>query len=163
MNLRFTLRRCALGSLVAAIALIGAGCVATEDNPGGGIVLNDSGYMNANTVLDKLVDGGWPVGEGYPSSPQFASLKGRTRCSSSKTFVRTDSDRGWGFICVGMPNDLYVSIKGTFEDSLVIMAPLYLDSEGGQLVVFGFGWPGDTSQRFAETLDANGTYLLPPG
>jgi hypothetical protein len=126
------------------------------------VVLNGSGYLNASAVLQTLEDDGWPVGDGYPSSPQFQTLRGQTRCSSSKTFVRTDADRGWGFICLGMPDDLYRKIHSTFANTLMILAPLYFDSGNGDLVVLGFGWPGDTSQKFANTLGVSGNYLLPP-
>ncbi len=149
---------------ITAFALMAGGCAdvqSTPDDPGGGIAVNASGYSNANIVLQELEDGGWPVGDGIPSSPDFKSLTGKTRCASSKTFVRTDSDRGWGFICVKMPPDMYQKVQDVFDKALVLTAPLYLDA-GSDLVIFGFGWPGDSSQKFAETLGTTGNYLLPP-
>jgi hypothetical protein len=159
-------RRKLLGLAVAvsAVALTAAGCgdiQSTSDNPGGGIAINSSGYLNANAVLQKLEGDGWPVGDGYPSSAEFRALTGKTRCTSSKTFVRTDSDKGWGFICLNMPADMYAKVQDVFDKALVIMAPLYLDS-GPDLVIFGFGWPGDSSEKFAESLGTTGNYLLPP-
>jgi hypothetical protein len=115
------------------------------------------------SVLAKLQAAGWPVGEGRPASASFESLTGKTRCASSKTFVRTDNAKtGWGFICVGMPADLYARINKVFSNTLAILGPLYLDS-GKDLVIFGFGWPSDTSKQFATTLKTTGTYLLPQG
>ena len=145
------------------LVLVGSGCGAqsTASHPGGGLVVNSSGYVNADAVLVALENGGWPVGEGYPTGTQFQTLRGKTRCSSSKTFVRTDVNRGWGFICLGMPADLYTGIRKVFDNALVLMGPLYLDS-GPDLVIFGFGWPTDTSQKFAKTLGTTGMYLLPP-
>ena len=148
-------------ALCAACLLAGCGSSSTNKHPGGGVVINGSGYFNADAVLSKLEAAGWPVGEGQPASASFRSLTGKTRCSSSKTFVRTGNAKtGWGFICVGMPADLYARISKTFSHTLMILGPLYLDS-GRNLVVFGFGWPSDTSKKFATTLKATGTYLLP--
>jgi hypothetical protein len=154
-----------LAVALVAFALAAAGC-ATEvesmpDDPGGGFVVNSSGYVSADGVLQALQDDGWPVGDGMPTSPQFKALTGKTRCTSSKTFVRTGADRGWGFICLNMPLDMYAKVQDVFDAALVSMAPLYLDS-GRDLVIFGFGWPGDSSEMFAETLGTTGTYLLAP-
>jgi hypothetical protein len=147
--------------LLAVCTVAGCGSKSTSKHPGGGFISNGSGYPNADAVLGKLEAAGWPVGEGRPSSPTFKNLTGKTRCASSKTFVRTDNAKtGWGFICVGMPTDLYTQINKTFSHTLMILGPLYLDS-GSKLVVFGFGWPGDSSKKFAATLGTTGTYLLP--
>jgi hypothetical protein len=157
-------RRTALAGAFAAIVLAAAGCgeiASTADDPGGGIAINSAGFVNANAVLQKLEDDGWPVADGYPTSAEFKSLTGKTRCTSSKTFVRTDADRGWAFICLNMPDDVYAKVQDVFDKALVIMTPLYVDS-GPDLVIFGFGWPGDTSEKFADSLGTTGTYLLPP-
>jgi len=148
-------------ALLGAVVLVGCGSQSTAQHPGGGAVINASGYFNADSVLTKLEAAGWPVGDGMPSSASFKSLTGKTRCASSKTFVRTDNTKsGWGFICIGMPADLYARISKTFSSTLMILGPLYLDS-GKDLVVFGFGWPSDASKKFATTLKTSGTYLLP--
>src|SRR5689334_16988670 len=59
-----------------------------------------------------------------------------------------------------MPDDLYARINRTFTHSLVILGPLYADSGDGNLVIFGFGLPADTSEQFASTLGLP-NYLLP--
>jgi hypothetical protein len=60
-----------------------------------------------------------------------------------------------------MPNDLYHEIHSTFSHTLRIVGPLYLDAGNGDLVVFGFGWPSDTSEKFANSLGTSGNYLIP--
>ena len=54
------------------------------------------------------------------------------------TFVRTDSDKGWGFICVGAPDDLSTSAKNAFVGSPALLGPLWLAK--GDEFVFGVGW-----------------------
>jgi hypothetical protein len=158
-------RRTILAAALAALGVLVAGCAtdvqSTSDNPGGGIAINSAGFINANAVLQKLEDDGWPVGDGIPASHEFRTLTGKARCTSSKTFVRTGADSGWGFICLNMPADVYAKVQSVFDKALMIMAPLYLDS-GRDLVIFGFGWPGDSSQKFADSLGTTGNYLLPP-
>jgi hypothetical protein len=154
------IRLCAaLACAVLSVALLGCD---TGADPGSGFTPNNSGYFSADEVFRALEGNGWPVADGYPSSSAFQGLRGRTRCESSRTFVRSDAESGWGFICVGAPADLYASAHDLFAKALVIMGPLYLSSADHTILVFGFGWPGDTSEKFEETLKLGGDYLLPP-
>jgi hypothetical protein len=140
-----------------------AGC--GGDVGGGGLDLSSGPPRNPTLIFNRLAADGWPVAEGRPASAEFEALTGPTRCEGSMTFVRSDAEVGWAFICVGMPDDLYREISTTFDGTPLIAGPLYLDSGNGDVVIFGLGWPADTSEKFARTLDLadTGTYLVPEG
>jgi hypothetical protein len=119
------------------------------------------GQKGATDYYAELKEAGWPVTDGRPSSPEFSDLVSNNRCGSSYSFVRSDADRGWGIICVDAPKDVVDKVRDLFDEILAITGPLYLSSPSGDVLIFGFGWPDDTSQRFEETLDLGGEHLVP--
>lgn len=117
---------------------------------------------NADTIYEQLVDAGLPVAHGEPASSEFADLVHNNACKSSTTFVRTDSDRGWGMICVGAPDETQTRIREAFTDIPILLGPLYVDDDDGKTIVIGFGWPTDASETVATAIGASGNYLIKP-
>jgi hypothetical protein len=117
---------------------------------------------NADTVFKQLQQDGLPVTHGEPASTEFRDMVHNNACRSSKAFVRSDADQGWGFICVGSPEGTRQRISDAFTDLPVLMGPLYVDDDGGDTIIVGLGWPGNASKMVAEAINADGTYLLEP-
>lgn len=117
---------------------------------------------SADTVFDQLTRAGLPVSHGEPSSGDFRRMVRRNGCNSSRAFVRSDTEgTGWGFICVKPPADAYERISSAFDDMPMLLGPLYVDDGGGDVIVFGFGWPADASETVYNAIDgADGTYLI---
>lgn len=117
---------------------------------------------DASTVFKQLQQDGLPVTHGEPASADFRDMVHNNACKSSKAFVRSDADQGWGFICVGAPEGARQRMSDAFTDIPVFMGPLYVDDDGGDTIIVGLGWPGNAPKMVAEAINANGNYLLEP-
>lgn len=115
---------------------------------------------DAGDIYNEIHDAGWPVAPGQPKSNRFADLVKHNSCSSSKAFVRTDRDVGWAIICVKPPHQAYERLSSAFNNVPMFMGPLYVDDGDGNVVIFGFGWPADTSKKFYDAIGASGGNYL---
>lgn len=138
-------------SAVAAVVLatILAGC-------------SGSSGPSADAVFDQMVDAGLPIEDGVPSSKDFQDLAKNNICDSSRTFVRTDADVGWGLICVDPSNpEAMTKATDAVRELPALVGPLLAESADHRLIIFGLGWPADSSKRIAEATGATGNYLAP--
>jgi hypothetical protein len=115
---------------------------------------------DADSVYRQLTSAGLPVTDGVPADSEFRRLVDENACRSSRAFVRSDADQGWGLICVKPPRDVYRRISDAFTDVPMLIGPLYVEDGGGETVVFGFGWPANSSEMVAEAIGADGEYLV---
>jgi len=117
---------------------------------------------DANTVFAQLTRAGLPIADGEPTSQDFREMVHNNGCGSSRAFVRTDTgDTGWGFICVKPPAEAYQRISDAFDEIPLLIGPMYVDDGGGEVIVFGFGWPADASKTIYDAIGASGgTYLV---
>jgi hypothetical protein len=111
---------------------------------------------DANTVYRDIRAAGLPVTDGRPSSSDYDDLVDRNACESSRTFVRTDTDVGWAIICVDPPAGAYRRMNDAFDEVPTLMGPLYVDDGGGDVVIFGLGWPADASKQLYDAIGGSG-------
>ena len=117
---------------------------------------------DADSVFEDMKAAGLPITDGVPASGRFRNLIGNNSCETSRGFVRSDADRGWGLICVGAPASAARRIFNTFNGLPMLIGPLYTDAEGQEIIVFGLGWPGNASKLVADSLgESAGSYLAP--
>ena len=114
---------------------------------------------NADTVWAQIQDSGLAVGEGEPSAPRFRELAQSNACKSSHSFVQTEEDTGWAIICVKPPADAYRSMRESMNGVPALLAPMWVDQNHGEVVIFGMGWPGKASQQIAEAIGGNAEYV----
>ena len=134
-----------------------AGLNATGNNPLPGSVPLIG--RTADSVFIKIKDAGLPIVDGVPADGKFRSMTRDNACKSSRSFVRSDADTGWGLICVAPPRNVYRRISRAFDGLPLLMGPLYVDDGDGDLVIFGFGWPSNASKEIAKAVGADGSYL----
>lgn len=115
---------------------------------------------NADTVFGQIKDAGLPITDGVPADSEFRDMVKNNVCESSRTFVRSDADMGWGLICVNPPDSAYRRMSNALDGVPMFMGPLYVDDNHGDVIVFGLGWPTNASKQVANAIDANGTYLV---
>lgn len=83
-------------------------------------------------------------------------------CAQSRSFVRSDADQGWGFICVGLDREAFKHVSSGFESVPAMLGALYVDAYDGDVVIMGFGWPDDASELVHKAVgDDRGTFLGP--
>lgn len=141
----------AVGGLILCGVILG-GCAGVSSNvPVVG--------RSANDIYTKLQQAGLPVTDGRPSSNEFSRLVENNRCRSSRSFVRTGSDKGWAIICVGLDNATFRKLSSAFDRIPLLLGPLYADAQRGDVVVFGFGWPPNASKLVHDVIGA-GAYLI---
>jgi hypothetical protein len=114
---------------------------------------------NADSVFHQIQADGVPITDGEPSDAKFRDMTRHNACQSSRSFVRSDADQGWGVICVRPPRDVFRRISDAYNDVPMLVGPLYVDDDNGHLVIFGFGWPSNASKMIADAIHANGSYL----
>lgn len=116
----------------------------------------------ANSVYEKLRAAGLPITDGEPADPSFRRMVRRNSCASSRSFVRTDTaDVGWGFICVDPPRDAYQRMSRAMDGVPLLIGPLFVDDGGGEVIIFGIGWPVEASRKMYRAIGASGgTYLV---
>jgi hypothetical protein len=118
------------------------------------------GGPSADSVFEDLDSAGLPITDGVPTDPDYAAMVRENACEDSRSFVRTDSNKGWGIICIGLPASKARSIYDSFDGSPALLGPLYADAEDNEIIVFGFGWPNDASKLVHDALgDSAGTHL----
>jgi hypothetical protein len=144
--------------VLAAVVATFAGLNATGNNPLPGSVPVIG--RNADSIFTKIENAGLPITDGVPADAKFRSMTRNNACKSSRSFVRSDTDTGWGLICVAPPPSVYRRISRAFEAVPMLMGPMYVDDGGGDLVIFGFGWPSNASKQIAEAVGAEGSYLV---
>src|SRR4051812_17189672 len=115
---------------------------------------------DATDIYNDVKEAGYPVAPGRPRQSKFSDILKNNSCRSSKGFVRTDKDVGWAIICVKPPHDAYQRMSKAFESVPVIVGPLYVDDGGGGVLIFGFGWPLDSSKKLYEAIGASGGNYL---
>jgi hypothetical protein len=147
------------GSLIAAVIVAVLLIPGARDKLPAGIPLVG---RDADTVYAQIKRAGLPITDGEPSSEDFRRMVHNNGCKSSRSFVRTDNDDvGWGFICVKPPADVYRRVSDAFENVPLLVGPMYVDDGGGDVIIFGFGWPGDASKTIYDAVDGNGgNYLV---
>lgn len=115
---------------------------------------------NADSVYEQLLAAGVPVADGVPADADFRRMVDENACESSRPFVRSDAEQGWGLICVKPPADAFRRTSDTYNEMPMLLGPLYVEDGGGEVVVFGFGWPGNASEMIADAINADGEYLV---
>lgn len=147
------------GSLVAAVVVAVLVIPGARDKLPASVPLVG---RDANTVYAQIKRAGLPVTDGEPSSDDFRQIVHNNGCKSSRSFVRTDNDDvGWGVICVKPPGEAYRRMSDAFQNVPLLAGPLYVDDGGGEVIIFGFGWPTDASKTIYDAIDGNGgTYLV---
>jgi hypothetical protein len=115
---------------------------------------------DANDVYNDIRQAGYPVAPGRPQQKRFNEILKNNSCRSSKGFVRTDKDVGWAIICVKPPRDAYRRMSKAFDSVPVLVGPLFVDDNGGDVLIFGFGWPLDSSKKIYQAIGASGGSYL---
>ena len=117
---------------------------------------------SAASVYRDLEAAGLPITDGRPADPKFAEMVRENGCAQSRSFVRSDADQGWGFICVGLDREAFERVSSGFESVPALLGGLYADAYSGDVVVVGFGWPDDASELVHKAIgDDQGTFLGP--
>jgi hypothetical protein len=146
--------------VLAAVVATFAGLNATGNNPLPGSVPVIG--RTADSIFNKIENAGLPITDGVPADAKFRSMTRNNACKSSRSFVRSDAESGWGLICVAPPHSVYRRISRAFDGVPMLMGPLYVDDGDGDLVIFGFGWPPNASKQIAKAAGAEGSYLVDP-
>lgn len=115
---------------------------------------------SADAVFRDITSAGLPVTEGEPASADFRSLVKHNACKSSRSFVRSDDDQGWALICVKPTAEAFARLSDAFEGMPALLGPMYVDDNDGEVVVFGLGWPANSSKLVAEAIHADGSYIV---
>ena len=113
----------------------------------------------ADDVFREMTAAGLPITDGLPAAQDWQDVVGENACRSSRSFVRSDADRGWGLICVGLSKAAFQRLSGRFDGASALLQPLYVHDQNGDVVIFGFGWPSNASELVAKAIDADGSYL----
>lgn len=120
------------------------------------------GKPSAGSVFRKLQAAGLSIENGEPEAARFRDIVHDNNCAQSRGFVRSESDKGWALICVGMPRQAFKRLAAKNESVPSLLGPLYADAFDGDVVIIGFGWPDDFSERVSNALgDPEGNYLGP--
>jgi hypothetical protein len=113
----------------------------------------------ADTVWAQIRDSGLAVGEGEPSATRFGDLVKHNSCKSSHSFVQSEGDTGWAIICVKPPRDAYRALRKTMNGIPALLAPIWVDQNHGEVIIFGMGWPGKASDQIAKAIGGDAEYV----
>lgn len=145
---------------VALAAVMIAALLLFHPFEGHRLPLVGGGGPSADSVFDDLQSAGLPITDGIPADRQYAAMARHNKCDDSRPFVRSDSDRGWGIICIGLPPDAARGISSSYDGLPLLVGPLYADAKNRDVIVFGLGWPADASKLVHNALDdPAGAYL----
>ena len=144
------------GGLLAVVGVFAAlNAAGSNPLPGSVPVIG----RNATSVFKQIQSDGLPITDGEPADPKFREMTRHNACKSSRSFVRSDADQGWGVVCVRPPQDVYRQISRAFETVPALLGPLWVDDHEGDVIVFGFGWPANASKMIFDAIGASGTYI----
>ena len=151
-------RRVAAGgtgvSLAAVLAVLAIPGVRNQIPAGVPVVGKD-----ASSVWAQIQDSGLAVTEGEPSAPRFRQLAHNNACQSSRSFVQSEGDTGWAIICVKPPRGAYRDMRRSMDGAPALLAPMWVDQNDGEVIIFGMGWPGKASQQIADAIGGDAEYL----
>jgi hypothetical protein len=148
-----------IAAVIAALAIPGVRNQLPADVP---VIGKD-----ASSVWAQIQDSGLAVTDGEPSAAKFRQLVHHNACKSSHSFVQSEGDSGWALICVKPPRSAYREMRKSMDGVPALLAPMWVDQNGGEVVIFGMGWPGKASEQIADaiggdtefvTFDSSGDY-----